>query len=103
MHADLVPWKRLLAVIAGLALASAIENPFRCHREGVLRGQRAVHASPTYVHVKLEPGVQWTAAGVRPLFTHLQAGVDDDRARWIRVPAGSPAAAAELAAKLADD
>jgi len=87
------PWKTALV---GLVIASA------AGRIGPAPGPSSGPARPVHVHVKLAPGGPRTAAlamvasRVEAMFAPLPPGVDDGRARWIRVRADGPAEAARL-------
>jgi subtilisin family serine protease len=109
------PWK---AALVGLGLAAAASRigpcPCPCVGPAAAPGGDAGDAAaaggaPTHVHVKLRArGAMAAALGplasrAEAMFAPLPPAADDDRARWLRVPAESPAAARRLAERLAAD
>ena len=109
------PWKAALVGL-GLAAAASRIGPGSSPCVGpaatpdVDAGDAAAAiGAPVHVHVKLRAGGPLAAAlgplasRAEAMFAPLPPGADDDRARWLRVRADSPAAARRLAERLAAD
>jgi len=99
------PWKVALLGLAIAATASRLDHGGA--RGGAGAGTAA--SGPIHVHVKLRASgarvaaLAGIASRAEAMFAPLPPGTSDDRARWIRVRAGSPAAAIRIAARLEAD